>query len=695
MRIEAIVARLKGVRKTGSGYQALCPAHADRTPSLSITEGSDGRVLVKCHAGCSFESIRVAMKLDAKDFFPQEQRWTIPPNLGATVQHPSTAGCTLSEYSNAKKLPVSFLQSIGLSEYEHKSLPVVRMPYFHKDGTEGPVRYRCSLQGDRRFLWKSGSKPILYGLWRLKEKSESVALVEGESDAQTLWFHDFSALGIPGATNWREERDAHHLDGISTIYVLIEPDNGGKAVKQWLEKSSIRDRVRILAIQKHKDASGLYLADPAGFRKNWENAMKVSRPWCEFVQEEALAIRNEAWACCKELAQSPNILERFKNDLFKSGVVGITKIAQLIFLALISRFLIRPVSIAIKGPSSGGKSFALEMVLAFFPKESFYALSAMSERALAYSDEPLKHRFLVIYEAAGMQGDFQSYLIRSLLSEGCIRYETVEQTKDGPRPRQIFREGPTGLLITTTATRLHPENETRLISVTVPDSQEQTAAVIKALAEEDRTPVDYKQWHTLQTWLSSGEHQVSIPFSKILADLIPPVAVRLRRDFNVVLNLIRAHTILHQATRHRDKRRRLVATIEEDYASVHGLLADMISDGVGATVPPAIREAVEKVAQLSSTHSGGVSITALAAGLKIDKSSASRRQRAAVEAGYLRNEEIRKGKPAKLLINDPLPNEVEVLPSVETLLERCSVADESEGRYTYSPEQGADGFITL
>jgi hypothetical protein len=35
---------------------------------------------------------------------------------------------------------------------------------------------------------------------------------QGESDCHTLWFHGVPALGIPGAANWREERDARHLD---------------------------------------------------------------------------------------------------------------------------------------------------------------------------------------------------------------------------------------------------------------------------------------------------------------------------------------------------------------------------------------------------------------------------------------------------------------------------------------------------
>jgi hypothetical protein len=53
-----------------------------------------------------------------------------------------------------------------------------------------------------------------------------------------------------------------------------------------------------------------------------------------------------------------------------------------------------------QGPSAGGMCFTIESVLQFFPNEASYALTAMSDRVLAYSTEFLKHRQLVIYEAA-------------------------------------------------------------------------------------------------------------------------------------------------------------------------------------------------------------------------------------------------------------------------------------------------------
>src|SRR5262249_17514319 len=192
--------------------------------------------------------------------------------------------------------------------------------------------------------------------------------------------------------------------------------------------------------------------------------------------------------------------------------------------------------------------------------------------ALAYSTEGLRHRHLIIYEAAGMAGEFASYLIRSLLSEGRLRYETVVKTRDGPISKVIEQEGPTGLIVTTTSLGLHPENETRLLSVTVTDSRAQTRAIIEALSSESHEDVDLSRWRALQGWLATLPAKVTIPYAGQLAKLVPPVAVRLRRDFRTVLMLIRAHALLHQATRRKDERDRIVAELR-DYAAVRALVA--------------------------------------------------------------------------------------------------------------------------
>lgn len=283
------------------------------------------------------------------------------------------------------------------------------------------------------------------------------------------------------------------------------------------------------------------------------------------------------------LAYEPHILERFADEFQRCGVVGETKIGKLLYLALTSRFLPRPVSVAVKGPSSSGKSFTTVQVLRFFPLSAYLTFTAMSEKVLVYTNADLRHRFIVLFEADGM-GSMASYLMRSLLSEGKILYEVTEKTEKGFVPRRIEKEGPTGLLVTTTDVNLHPENETRLISVTVTDTPEQTRAVFLALATKHHTVMDLTPWIELQEWLENANHAVCIPYAITLANLVPTTATRLRRDFGKILDLIQAHAILHQALRQRDQDGRIIATLEEDYAIVRELIADWMAEGVEAAV---------------------------------------------------------------------------------------------------------------
>jgi hypothetical protein len=710
---DILEARTGGTRSHENrvGFDAHCPAHQDRNRSLSVDPGEKGIVL-KCFAGCSFDDIFTALGLRPEAFFADDgkHRASYPRHLDATLQ-PSPAkadasgqtavaqpkqprataqhrqeaseGCTLAAYAEAKRLPIGFLKMQGLSEFTYQSTAAVRIPYRDTAGIDRSVRFRIELHkrsdgSDNRFRWKSGSKTMVYGLWRLgseRVQQSAITLVEGESDCHTLWFHGISALGIPGADTWNEERDAPYLERFDTVYVVLEPDRGGQAVKKWLAKSRIRYRVRLVCLGEHKDPSGLYLADPEHFERRWQEALDASTPWTDVETAERQQQASSAWKACAALAKEPDILARFAKVLASAGVAGEERTVKLLYLAITSRFLARPVSLALKGPSSAGKSYTTERVLNFFPPSAFYSLSAMSERALAYSDEPLQHRMLVIYEAAGLHSDFASYLLRSLLSEGCVRYETVERTPEGLRPRLIEREGPTGLLVTTTAVRLHPENETRMLSVPVTDTKEQTKAVLRAQAKESQPNVDMKHWHALQSWLEGAEHRVTIPYAEQLAEAIPPVALRLRRDFPLMLNLIRAHALLHQAMRVKDSVGRIVATLA-DYAAIRALVNDLVADALEATVPATIRETVEAVEKLRTVNGAkAITVAEVATKLKLDKSAAWRRVQVAIKRGYLWNLEERKGHQAQLVIGLSMPADVAVLPEAHVLADDCGVAE--------------------
>lgn len=63
------IAKALGGRKAGNGWIARCPGHDDRKPSLSLTSTDEGRLLVRCHAGCDQQ--RVVAALRAKGLWPE------------------------------------------------------------------------------------------------------------------------------------------------------------------------------------------------------------------------------------------------------------------------------------------------------------------------------------------------------------------------------------------------------------------------------------------------------------------------------------------------------------------------------------------------------------------------------------------------------------------------------------------------
>lgn len=378
------------------------------------------------------------------------------------------------------------------------------------------------------------------------------------------------------------------------------------------------------------------------------------------------------------LAESPSILREFAVAVAECGLVGEVATAQLVYLVLTSRLLDKPVSLGVKGSSSSGKSYTVQTVGKFFPAAAVLEMTVMSEKALVHSDQDYAHRMIIMFEAVALREDARTdsgdnltaYLVRSLLSEGRIVYPVT--VKDGGgrfRVETIIKEGPTGLIFTTTKARIHNKNETRVLSVTSDDSTEQTRRVLDRLAADDGTQPDLTEWLQLQAWLQQQPRRpVVIPYAPALARLVPPVGVRLRRDFGAVLSLIRAHAVLHQRSRATDPQARIVADLD-DYEVVADLVRDIVSDAVGRSVSETTRETVELVGELYADDDDKKGVTAadVAGRLKLDKSTASRRLSVAAADGYVLNLEERPGRPGRWVPGDPLPDQRPVLPAVAEL----------------------------
>ena len=71
-KVENFIQRLGKVRGRNGSWTAQCPAHEDKSPSLSIRETEDGRVLVHCFGGCAVHDVVSAVGMDMTDLFPTD-----------------------------------------------------------------------------------------------------------------------------------------------------------------------------------------------------------------------------------------------------------------------------------------------------------------------------------------------------------------------------------------------------------------------------------------------------------------------------------------------------------------------------------------------------------------------------------------------------------------------------------------------
>lgn len=79
-RVLHILHRLRNVRRSRSGWIARCPAHQDRSPSLAVSEGNRGRILLHCFSGCSVEAICCAVQIKLSDLFTEARAVKAKPS---------------------------------------------------------------------------------------------------------------------------------------------------------------------------------------------------------------------------------------------------------------------------------------------------------------------------------------------------------------------------------------------------------------------------------------------------------------------------------------------------------------------------------------------------------------------------------------------------------------------------------------
>ena len=295
---------------------------------------------------------------------------------------------------------------------------------------------------------------------------------------------------------------------------------------------------------------------------------------------------------------------------------------------------------------------------------------------MLYYEDDFAHKILSMGEAAGAdEQGLQDYLLRELISEGRLRYPVVQKIEGvGLTTVTIVKNGPVAFMVTTTRNSLHPENETRLLSLEIDDWEDQTRAVLNKIAQveglnQGGVAIDYEPWRDYQRWLEAGELRVVVPFAGELSEMIPAASVRLRRDFGQMLRAIKTHALLHRQHRDNDETGQIIADIEHDYAIVRQLMNALIAESSGVAVKPGLAETIEAVRLACDglTSDEGANAQIIAKHLKLDRTAAWRRLRGAASEGFIRNMEIRRGQPGRYRVTGQKVEIAEMLPPPKSL----------------------------
>jgi hypothetical protein len=246
MTLADVVARLSGAKSSGPNDQfvARCPVHNDRTASLSVGIGTDGRVLLHCHAGCSTDSILSALGLAVGDLFPDQ--------AGVPVQTP------VRPVIRAVSSPTYYDYSDSTGTVVHQ---VVR-------GADKSFRQRHR-NGTGAWVWKSSGIRVPYRLSDLMAtKDTTVWVCEGEKDVDACWDLGLSATtNLGGSGKWTQaETDALVQAGMTTAYVIPDNDIPGRTHAESVIASLTQAKmtatlVTLDGLKQHGDLSDWLTAD--------------------------------------------------------------------------------------------------------------------------------------------------------------------------------------------------------------------------------------------------------------------------------------------------------------------------------------------------------------------------------------------------------------------------------------------------
>jgi len=214
-------------RRNGNGWSARCPAHEDRRPSLSVSEGDHGRALVRCHAGCTVDAICDAVGLQVADLMTDDPSTSTQPRQARKKrQYRRQDGGKPASHETAKAAIEALERKYGKRSalwtyHDANGDPVGVIVRWDKAGGKDilPVARR----GDRWTIGGMREPRPLYGLPDLAG-ADRVFITEGEKAAEAAREIGLTATTSAHGSQSPDKTDWSSLAGKKCV---ILPDNDG------------------------------------------------------------------------------------------------------------------------------------------------------------------------------------------------------------------------------------------------------------------------------------------------------------------------------------------------------------------------------------------------------------------------------------------------------------------------------------
>jgi hypothetical protein len=287
--LRKLLAKLSGMRRSGSGWSARCPAHDDRRASLSIAEGDDGRVLLKCHAGCSTAAVLRAVGLELRDLFPPKAG---PRGQGPTPTRNGKPTMNGRTYATAEDAVAALERQFGPRSAQWTYHDVQGKPVGVVVRWDGPGGKNIRPVARHADGWRIGAMPEPRPLYRLPELAAAplVVVCEGEKAADMARFLGFTATTSAGGAQAANKTDWRPLAG-KKVWILPDNDRAGRqyaeTVAGILVKLTPAPTVRIVELPGLPDGGDIVdwidahgdAAEPETMRAEIESLARAVEPW--------------------------------------------------------------------------------------------------------------------------------------------------------------------------------------------------------------------------------------------------------------------------------------------------------------------------------------------------------------------------------------------------------------------------------